>query len=311
MRRVIYGVIGITIGIILYVFMYTNTPAMKELSLVNYQKPNYEEQDLREVRGGVTTFLEDGSYHINTMEYDAYENRGVVKYGKNNPMFHYIHSQPEPEQEEITEVQTEGPLRPIEQITITEKDPLGIGSREPIKPIDFINGENTMGFNTVTGEFEETDVAFQLYDFSITGKLPLDREHYNLTSSFGTRVDPFTNKQSFHSGMDFASNEIDGSSVYSISHGEVIAVNPVNEDRPNEGYGNHVIVQHNNYKSLYAHLSSFSEIEVGDYVTAGAVLGKNGTTGRSTGPHLHLEVIIGESLTVDPALFLNRVREVE
>jgi len=69
-------------------------------------------------------------------------------------------------------------------------------------------------------------------------------------------------------------------------------------------YGNIVVVDHGaGYRSLYAHLSS-SSVEEGAFVNRGEELGKVGSTGRSTGPHLHYEVRVN-GLPVNPARFLN------
>lgn len=308
MRRGIYALIGISIGAILYILMYTNTPEVQELGVVHYEQPSYDQQDLRDVPGGVTTFLKNGSYHVNTIEYENYQKNGTVRYGKDNPMFHYVHASAPPKSEE-PEISEDTIVVPpldntsLNDLSISEKDDLGVGSREPV---DLENGEMTMGFNTDSLEFEEVNIAPQLHDFVSNGTIPVDLEYYNSTSGFGVRTDPFTNLEAFHSGLDLADENVLGSNVYAISHGEVLEV-----IESGSGYGNHVIVQHNGYKSLYAHLHTFSDIKVGDYIPAGEVVGTVGNTGRSTGPHLHLEVIIGESTTVDPVLFLNRIGEVE
>lgn len=86
-----------------------------------------------------------------------------------------------------------------------------------------------------------------------------------------------------HSGVDMAAKK--GEAVKSVMAGQIIAVK-----RERWGYGQHVIVGHKNgYESLYAHLSKISVAE-GDRVTTDSVLGEVGSTGRSTGPHLHLEI---------------------
>jgi len=69
----------------------------------------------------------------------------------------------------------------------------------------------------------------------------------------------------------------------------------------NEGYGNLVIIQNGEYKTYYAHLSEIP-VNVGDRVVTGAIIGLSGSTGNSTGPHLHYEVRINDK-PVDPANF--------
>jgi murein DD-endopeptidase MepM/ murein hydrolase activator NlpD len=69
----------------------------------------------------------------------------------------------------------------------------------------------------------------------------------------------------------------------------------------NEGYGNLVIIQNGDYKTYYAHLSAIP-VNVGDFVNSGTIIGLSGSTGNSTGPHLHYEVRINDK-PVDPANF--------
>ncbi len=104
-----------------------------------------------------------------------------------------------------------------------------------------------------------------------------------ISSPFGMRTDPINGEKKFHKGMDIAVRE--GSTVYAPAAGTVVSVG----DQP--GYGLTVVVQHaNGYQSRYAHLSSAS-VQAGQRVAAGDVLAKSGNTGRSTGAHLHLEVL--------------------
>lgn len=99
-----------------------------------------------------------------------------------------------------------------------------------------------------------------------------------------------------HSGIDLRAAT--GTPVRAIMAGRV---KTVSQER--WGYGKHVIVDHeNDYESLYAHLSKIEVVE-GQEVTTASVLGEVGSTGRSTGPHLHLEVR-GEGRLLNPASFL-------
>ncbi|HLQ98693.1 MAG TPA: lysozyme family protein [Candidatus Dormibacteraeota bacterium] len=103
-----------------------------------------------------------------------------------------------------------------------------------------------------------------------------------ITSEFGMRSDPFTGEKTMHSGLDFDCDRSD--SIYSVGDGTVTqAVNF------HLSYGNYVMVKHNaNNYSLYAHMSSLS-VNKGDQVKVGQQVGVCGTTGSSTGTHLHLE----------------------
>ncbi len=111
--------------------------------------------------------------------------------------------------------------------------------------------------------------------------MPLDE--IRVTSEFGVRTHPVTGEaESFHGGLDFACTPEDD--ILSVKNGEVVEA-----IHSNVGYGNYVTVQHSeNEFSRYAHMTSLS-VSVGDSVSQGDSLGKCGTTGTSTGNHLHLE----------------------
>ncbi len=124
---------------------------------------------------------------------------------------------------------------------------------------------------------------------------PLERVEGALTSNFGTRKDPFTGAATMHAGMDFRAPV--GTSVRATGTGKVITAEPTG------GYGNLVEIDHGNgVVTRYAHLSAFA-VSVGQSVAAGTALGAVGSTGRSTGPHLHYETRIN-SVAVDPIRFL-------
>jgi len=102
------------------------------------------------------------------------------------------------------------------------------------------------------------------------------------TSKFGPRVDPFINKMTFHGGIDIAAAE--GKNVHTARWGKVIYADKSN------GYGNLVVIQHElGYYTLYGHLGEVA-MEEGQDVESGQVIGTVGTTGRTTGPHLHFEI---------------------
>ena len=104
-----------------------------------------------------------------------------------------------------------------------------------------------------------------------------------LTSAFGWRRSPFdSSSREFHRGIDIGVNRI---RVRASRYGRVTYSGWMG------GYGNTVIIAHpNGYKTLYAHLSS-SLVNVGQYVRQGQDIAVSGNTGRSTGPHLHFEII--------------------
>jgi len=116
-----------------------------------------------------------------------------------------------------------------------------------------------------------------------------------LTSSYGFRRDPFTGESAMHSGLDFRGPV--GAAIYAAAKGRVSYVGQ------KSGYGNVVEISHGNgLVTRYAHMSKFHS-RVGQEVAAGDVIGAIGSTGRSTGPHLHFEVRVNDR-AVNPRPFL-------
>ena len=115
-----------------------------------------------------------------------------------------------------------------------------------------------------------------------------------ISSRFGERVHPITGELKNHNGMDIASNM--GTTVYAADGGKVVLAEWYG------GYGNCIMIAHGNgYKTLYGHLSVIGVSE-GQSVSQGAVIGAVGSTGNSTGPHLHFEVYANGS-RIDPEQF--------
>ena len=111
-----------------------------------------------------------------------------------------------------------------------------------------------------------------------------DRSIYRLSSCFGYRKDPFTGRTKRHTGVDFALKP--GNPVYATGEGVVESVN-----FEFFGYGNSVLIDHGfGYKTRYAHLKSIGVVE-GMKVKRGECIGISGNSGRSSGPHLHYEVL--------------------
>ena len=118
-----------------------------------------------------------------------------------------------------------------------------------------------------------------------------------MSSRFGRRTDPFTGKLAWHSGVDFAGKE--GSDIISVGSGVVTWAG----DR--YGYGLMVEVNHGDgISTRYAHAKEL-KVKVGEIVHRGQTLALMGSTGRSTGPHVHFEVI-KHGKAVDPTRYVNR-----
>ena len=104
-----------------------------------------------------------------------------------------------------------------------------------------------------------------------------------VTSTYGIRLDPFTKKLAFHAGVDFKADL--GTKIEAAMDGEVKYVGPRNM------YGNAVILKHaNGYETLYGHLSKVL-VKQGQKIKQKDIIALAGSTGRSTGPHLHFELI--------------------
>jgi murein DD-endopeptidase MepM/ murein hydrolase activator NlpD len=122
-----------------------------------------------------------------------------------------------------------------------------------------------------------------------------NKDLIRLSSGFGQRIDPIYKTVKQHAGLDFSAPQ--GTPIYATADGVVeTATNSGN------GYGNHVIINHGfSYKTLYGHMVKINAVS-GNTVKRGEVIGYVGSTGKSTGPHLHYEVIKG-NVKIDPIYF--------
>ena len=127
-----------------------------------------------------------------------------------------------------------------------------------------------------------------------TGK-PVERGWFS--SNFGWRIDPFTRKRAFHEGIDWVAKT--GSDIKAAAGGVVVYA------KMHPQYGNMIEIDHGNgYVTRYAHAHELSA-DVGDVVLRGQKVATVGSTGRSTGPHLHFEVL-KDGKPVNPRRFFKR-----
>jgi murein DD-endopeptidase MepM/ murein hydrolase activator NlpD len=118
-----------------------------------------------------------------------------------------------------------------------------------------------------------------------------------MSSRYGRRTDPFSGKIAWHNGVDFAGKL--GSDIIAVASGVVV------ESGERSGYGDTVMINHSSgFKTRYAH-NMKNLVKVGDVVKKGQVIALMGSTGRSTGPHVHFEVYKYDR-QVDPAAYINR-----
>lgn len=132
-------------------------------------------------------------------------------------------------------------------------------------------------------------------DAYLDGSLPQWPLRSSISSTFGWRKDPFTGEDRFHSGIDIAAEE--GAKIKAAMSGKVLI------SGEQEGYGNLVVLDHGNgFVTLYAH-NRENLVKPGDWVKKGSPIASVGSSGRSTGPHLHFEVK-RHGKVLDPAKFL-------
>lgn len=119
--------------------------------------------------------------------------------------------------------------------------------------------------------------------------LPMQGE---ITSNFGDRTDPLEHDERYHTGVDLAA--VPGQTIVASSGGEVLF------SGEQGGYGKMIKIQHpNGYVTLYAHCQELL-VQEGDGVAGGQEIARAGSTGRSTGPHLHFEVMDADGEYLDP-----------
>jgi murein DD-endopeptidase MepM/ murein hydrolase activator NlpD len=170
---------------------------------------------------------------------------------------------------------------------------------EPVKEGEILFGELKLsGKATSLYQFKtEDDQSTDYYGATGTSakrflyRTPIDGAR--ISSGFGKRRHPILGYNKMHKGVDFAAPT--GTPIMAAGNGEVELAGK------NGSYGNYVRIRHSNgYKTAYAHLSRFGAgIKKGQDVRQGHIIGYVGTTGRSTGPHLHYEVLVNDA-QVDP-----------
>ena len=143
-------------------------------------------------------------------------------------------------------------------------------------------------FESISEQIEEEKKIIYIDNF------PVKIGH--ISSHYGMRKDPFTGKMAMHKGMDIAAKE--GANVYPVGKGKVIF------SGKKGGHGNIVEIEHSRtVVSRYSHLKK-SLVEVGQMVKKTDVIAQVGNTGRSTGPHLHLEIAFNGE-TANPRVYLS------
>ncbi len=183
------------------------------------------------------------------------------------------------------------------------------GPFEPVADDKRSDAGGTAG-RSVSGSAGGERVAALVGDLERVGlmRVAIDRlpfgmptQDAEITSGFGARRDPFRGRRAMHDGIDFAAPR--GTPIYATAEGVVVF------SGRQRGYGNVIKIRHAfGFETVYAHLSK-SRVRVGQRVQRGALVADMGSTGRSTGSHLHYEVRIdGEA--INPSKFIGAARHV-
>jgi murein DD-endopeptidase MepM/ murein hydrolase activator NlpD len=162
-----------------------------------------------------------------------------------------------------------------------------------IDDINYVNrliNLERLSYNEITEQVESNKDKILAHPAIHPVELGLDR----LSSNYGYRRDPFSQKFKFHDGHDYSARI--GTDVHSTANGRV------RKSKYWGSFGNYIEIDHGNgYITAYGHLSNRS-VKVGDKVNRGQKIGEVGNTGRSTAPHLHYEVQY-KNKAVDPSPF--------
>ncbi len=176
-----------------------------------------------------------------------------------------------------------------------------VGMGGPLEPVDG-DSADVQGQAKVQNLYQAWNRLGQLGQATtaIPSRMPVATA-FNYTSGFGVRYDPFNGGAAMHAGVDMAGTM--GEPIQSAAPGVVTRAGWMG------GYGNCIEVDHGRgMATRYCHLSRIL-VRVGDRVTAGDEIGRMGSTGRSTGTHLHFEVRV-DSRAVDPMPYLRAMPEI-
>lgn len=213
---------------------------------------------------------------------------------------------------QLSKLQEQIPLPGVANVRKEDRTQVYIqGIEGKLKKInDYLRKRGVKGFSTkaIGGSADapalSDEETYSLYDEYLNRMLhtvaftPMGYPRVSsINSFFGYRSDPFNSGHAeFHPGIDFKGDK--GDEARCTADGKVVFAGRLG------GYGNCVRIAHaNNFETLYGHLSRIT-VQVGQQVTAGQKVGEIGSTGRSTGPHLHYEVR-RDGKAVNPVNFLN------
>lgn len=299
-KQIIYGTLGFSVSAVLIGSMLVNIPdvyvanttinrsdthrdddsdawMMDEYADMS-ESPFDESTDSHDEDGNLPMPTLFNTYHVTL----GHDNAGEENVGRQNPMFFWDYSA-----NDYSSGATYEWADMVENADVENGRTLGYDTNATPQ-----GGEQIVEVETLAIEDK----------FAAHAVLPVDEQFYNISSAYGPRMDPIEqSKEAFHGGLDVASEGINGANIYSVLPG---AISHIGENAA--GYGHFVVVNHGDFTTLYAHMLEETLLEVGDTVEAGDVIGRVGSTGRSTGPHLHFEVSV-DNVKIDPKPLLNLI----
>ena len=156
--------------------------------------------------------------------------------------------------------------------------------------------EATGGVDIKIASSDEIPENVSLNSYTLTKKMINPVINGKITSEFGSRIHPISNELTFHAGIDIAANM--GTPIYAAFDGKVLLAD---YDKWN---GNYMKIKHENgLMTVYCHCDSLN-VKKGENIRAGEVIGYAGSTGSSTGPHLHFELRI-DNVSFNPQIAFN------
>lgn len=175
---------------------------------------------------------------------------------------------------------------PLEEDAQPQQTVAEIDERATVQTVPSSGGEDIRVLDALE------DSSFEPVHISVQAVMPVQGK---VTSGFGYRIHPITGNRSFHTGIDLAAAE--GTPIAAAYTGQV------QQTGYTSGRGNYILLRHGeNLQTMYCHLSRI-DVQQGDAVRAGESIGLVGTTGMSTGPHLHFEVRV-DGVRCDPVYVL-------
>ena len=223
-----------------------------------------------------TTYLKDSDYERKLHELQARLEEAQINLDQlaalKEKLKNFTNSVSSPVSSDVSAAQG-GPLRLVRQLD-SDQDSYGIRLDRTL--------EQSIGLSAQVLELRKAFAQTQVALKNSPSGLPLPFE-VAASSGLGYRIDPFTNQLAWHDGTDFPAPI--GTPILATANGIVIKAGWGGD------YGNMVELRHpNGYITRYAHAQELS-VQVGQAVKKSQVIGKSGSTGRSTGPHLHYEVL--------------------